>query len=273
MKRLILIVFALILSVTSFCYAQQQTAVVTERLTEKPLPSMVKGKLLVSSYYDYGWTKLHSRDVKWGMSTDTIAYAVTDQVTPYITVNAWDRNHILDTTVDFGAYIRFKDSSFIRSEIGFDSDPEYLYKFQTLQEYNHRLYKNLFWLTGYHYLHYAEDDVFIGYPGLVYYFGDNYVSATYNVSTTESRGSAQWGVVKGSFALTDRINLSVGTAVGQRLYDIDLLPASKQYGYIMFMGLDTKITDSLGLRLGYSYSRERPAFIKRSLEFGLSYKF
>jgi opacity protein-like surface antigen len=107
---------------------------------------------------------------------------------------------------------------------------------------------------------------------LIYYFGNNYIAAYYNLSHTQNRGKAQWGTLKGNFAVNDRLSFWIGQAIGERLYDIWILPASKQYGYIYFCGVDLRVTKSLNLQLGYSYSRERPDFLKRSLEFGLSFK-
>ena len=264
--------FAALWFMVSYAFASETT--VAEEQAKRPrLIPQEAGKLSLSSYYDYGWVHLDSKTGKWGVSTTTLSYTMNDHLTPYLEISALDRFHQIDYTYNTGTYIKFKDLSSLRAEIGFGSDITYVYRFQTRLEYAHRLSGSLFWQTGYRYLNYADNDVFIGYPGLIYYFGDNYVTAFYNVSHTESRGNAQWGTVKGNFALNDRVSLWLGQAIGQRLYDIELLPASKQYGYIIFCGVDFKLTRALDLQLGYSYSMEKPDFIKRSLEFGLSSKF
>ncbi len=264
---------AAICLLTSYAFAAEST-VAEEQAKKAARPVQGEaGKISVSSYYDYGWVNLASRKGTWGVSTNTVAYSLNDHVTPYLEINALDRFHEHDSTYNAGTYLKFSDQSTLWSEIGFGADITYVYRFQARLEYQHRVAGGLFWQAGYRYLNYADNDVFIGLPGLTYYFGDNYITAYYNVSQTESRGTAQWGTVKGNVALNDRLSVWLGQAIGERLYDIELLPASKQYGYILFCGAGVKLTRSLDLQLGYSYSRERPDFIKRSLEFGLSCKF
>jgi YaiO family outer membrane protein len=259
----------------SFVFASDRTTV-EQQLKEKAMPiaqEQAKKKLYLSSDYEYGWVTQALRKGKWGVLTNDVMYSVNDFLLPYFEATTQDRFGQTDYTFDAGTYLKFKDASYLRSEIGFGDHITYVYQFQSRLEYQHRLFKNYFWQLGYRYLNYADNDVFIGYPGLVYYFGDNYITIFYNTSHTEGRGNAQWGTVKGNFSLTDRLDAWLGAAVGERLYDIQLLPPSNQYGYIAFCGFDFKIVKDLSLRLGFSYSKEKPSFTKRGLDIGLAYKF
>ena len=65
----------------------------------------------------------------------------------------------------------------------------------------------------------------------------------------------------------------IGAAFGQRLYDIFGGDAKQEFGYIGFTGLQFNIYKGLSGRVGVSYGAEKPKFIKRSLDFGLSAKF
>jgi len=95
----------------------------------------------------------------------------------------------------------------------------------------------------------------------------------YGTTLTESRGVAQFGTIKGNFALTERLYLLVGAAVGRRLYDIFELPADQQFGYIIFSGLSYNLSSWATVRAGYSYGTEKPDFIKRSINTSVTLKF
>ncbi|MDD5454595.1 MAG: YaiO family outer membrane beta-barrel protein [Candidatus Ratteibacteria bacterium] len=233
-----------------------------------------KGKFYLSSYYDYGWVNQNAREGRWTEWTNTISYTVNDYFTPYAEVNNFQRFDSQYYTLGLGSLLRFEDNSSWDAQIVFGSDIDYVYSFQGRIKYEHRMFGNYFWTLGYRYSDYADNDVFITYPGLIYYFGDNFLSATYNNTFTETRGVAHSGTLKGYFVLNENLNFWLGTAAGERLYDIDeTLNASAQSGYIIFTGLDYSIFEAASLILGFSYSQEEPDFIKRSLQLGLSFKF
>ena len=66
---------------------------------------------------------------------------------------------------------------------------------------------------------------------------------------------------------------SAGVAYGQRLYDIYGLDAHEEDGYILFTGVNLKLYKGIRFRAGYSYSFEKPKFIKRSVNLALSAAF
>jgi len=249
-----------------------------EQMVHMPIPpkevTEKKGKFFASTYYDYGSVNQDHKKGQWKLLVETLGYNINNYITPYTEFYYWDRLHKKDYAVNAGTYFRFKDSpAFGRIEIGFGSDIDYIYTFQTTAEYAHRLKGNLYWQAGYKFLNYSENDVYILYPGLIYYLGDHSIALSYNLSITESRGTASWGTIKGDFRINDRIRFYTGTAIGNRLYDIDLLNSNKQYGYILFGGFDFNIMKNVNLKLGGSYSRENPAFIKRSAECALIVRF
>lgn len=262
----------LVIALIFWCRVMAAERAETE-LKRKPLPGLEEKRLLIISYYDLGWVNLAGRKDYWRLLTDTVMYSFDNGLIPYVEIDSWDRFHDKDQVINAGAYLKFKNYSFLHSEISFGNDITYVPRFRALQEYEHRLIKNISWQFGYRYLNYLDDDVYIVYPGLIYYFNDHFLALAYNASLTESRGTAQWGTLRGNFALNNRLNLWLGTAIGERLYDIEPLAASKQYGYIIFSGIDFKIYKELKMRLGFSYSKENPHFIKRNLDCGLSLKF
>lgn len=265
--------FALLTASHAFAAGE---VVVEEQAKEKTanlMPKETNEKWYLSSYYDYGWVEINSKKGSWTVLTNNVAYSVNNRFTAYLEENTLDRFGQKGYTVNVGAYFKFPDYSYLRPEIGFGKDADYTYSSQARVEYGHRLVRNCYWQLGSRYLNYSAGDVFIVSPGLIYYFGNNYVSVFYNTSHTEGRGNAQWGTIRGNFYLNDRLSAWLGTAVGERLFDIELLPASEQYGSIAFGGIDWKLTKDIHLKLGASYSEEKPYFSKSSFEAGLSCKF
>ena len=191
---------------------------------------------------------------------------------PYIEITHHERDRVSDITIAPGAYFVFKNSS-LHVENGFGLDADYIYRYQATVEYEHRLIKTLNWKIGGRYLHYKEGDTILVYPGFIYYFGNHYVTANYGFSLTEGRSDAHWGSAKANIALTPELTTYLGAAIGQRLFDIYPIEAAKQGGFILFTGMEYRIFDHVKIRAGYSHSEEKPNFIKRSIDGGLTLTF
>jgi hypothetical protein len=262
---------------TGSAYAVEQAE--TERLLRRITPPLaiaekkekVKDEWYVDGFYEPSDILQGSSTGHWNEITTLFGY-IHKNLRGYFSVSQLERFDNKDYTYNFGAYYSFKDCYF-HEEIGFGWDVNYIYKFQNIVEYGHRLVKDVFWQIGYNYRGYGAGDTHVVYPGLIYYFGDNYMSADYGISMIEGRGSGSFGTVKGSFAITNFLNLYGGAAFGQWLYDIYGLKASNEAGYILFTGINMKVYKGINARFGYSYGTENPKFIKRSLDFGLSVKF
>ena len=108
---------------------------------------------------------------------------------------------------------------------------------------------------------------------MIYYYGNHYLMADYNVSITEGRRDAHWATAKVNLELHQRVNAWFGVAAGERLFDIQTLPASEQEGFIFFWGINFRLLENMKIYGGYSYSEEQPNFIKRGFNGGLSLKF
>jgi YaiO family outer membrane protein len=264
----------IIISVTLISCGASAEEVKKEREIKEVEPrlAVTEKKLYFDSYYEYGWVKQGSRKGAWKTLSSRLAYLHNNLQTPYLEITRYDRLKATDYTVDLGSYFKLQDA-YAQAEIGFGDEIDYVYRFQTTLECSHKLIKNLFWKLGARYLNYAANDVLISSPGLIYYFGGHYLSLDYGNSITESRGMAHWGDIKGNFAITKRLQIWMGTALGERLYDIYAIKASKQYGYIFFTGFNFKTSDNMDFRVGYSYSMEKPSFIKRDLNCAFYLKF
>lgn len=213
-----------------------------------------------------------SRRGHWNELTNTIGYKY-ENIQSYFSASRFERFDDDDYTASIGSYISMKDS-YAHMEAGFGWDVDYMYKLQSIIEYGHRIYKTVYLQAGYNYRDYDSGDTHLVYPGIIYYFGDNYISVDYGASGIEGRGLANFGTVKGNFAITSFLDWMGGIAFGERLYDIyGFDRASAERGFILFTGVNMEIYKDIKFRVGYSYGTEAPKFIKRSVNFGISAKF
>ena len=277
MKKYVILVLAFIVIVPSVIYAAGESP--TELMLRTVVPSTsiakedaeAKGVVSFDSYYEPSKVVQGSRPGRWREVTNRIGYKYKN-IQGYATFSQWNRFSVNNYTGHFGTYLTFPNS-YAHVEAGWGWDVTYMYKFQSIIEYGHRIKNGLYWQAGYNFRHYAINNTYMIYPGLIYYFGDNYISADYGATITESRGLAQFGTIKGNFALGKYLSLSLGAAAGERLYDIFELSAREQSGYIIFTGLNFNVCPWATARVGYSYGTENPDFIKRSINTSVSLKF
>lgn len=277
MIKYIIFIFTLIFIAPWVVYASGESATEQMLRTVSPSPVIVKeekevkGEIFVDSYYEPSKVVQGSRPGRWREITNRIGYKYKN-IQGYLTMSQWNRFSVNNYTAYFGTYLNFPDS-YAHLEAGWGWDLTYMYKFQSIIEYGQRIKNGLYWQAGYNFRNYAINDTHMVYPGLIYYFGDNYISADYGMTLIESRGIAQFGSVKGNFALDKRFSLLLGVAVGRRLYDIFELPAYDQFGYIIFTGINFNVCPWASAKIGYSYGTENPDFIKRSINTSISLKF
>ena len=239
---------------------------------QTPFFGGVGNKLYADSFYEHSFVRIGPRKIVWQLLTNRIMYFVKGQI-PYIEINLYGRDRVNDVTLDGGSYFEFKNSV-LHLENGFGFDADYIYRYRLSAEYKHRLVKTLFYKVGSRYLHYKLSDVFICSPaGVIIYYGNHYVTADYNFSITEGRGDAHWASAKVNLELHDGLNAWFGIVAGRRLFDIYDIKAPKQGGYILFTGADLRISDHVKFRAGYSYGEEKPNYLNRSVDVGLTVKF
>lgn len=271
------VIIASIIFAPAFSFAAERSD--TESVIKQIVPpiSVLKGEVeekdvvRLDAYYEKSDIIQGSRTGRWIEQTDRFNYT-HGNITGYASFTEYRRFDNRDYTWNFGSYINMKDS-YVHIEEGFGWSADYMYKFQSITEYGHKLRSTLFWQLGYSYRAYGTDDTHIIYPGLIYYFGDSYMSIDYGVSMKEGNDTANFGSVKGDFAVTKFLHWWCGVAFGERLYDIFEYDAHEEYGYILYTGLTLNVYKGIYVRAGYSYGFENPKFIKRGLNFSASVKF
>lgn len=274
-KFFISILFLIILC--PYAYAAEQAE--TSRLIRRITPSLAitketmekKDEWYVDGYYEPSDIIQGNKTGHWNELTTLYGY-VHQNVRGYFSVSQFERFDNKDYTANFGTYLTFKDY-YVHEEIGFGWLVDYIYRLQNIVEYGHRLVGNAYWQIGYNYRGYKVGDTHVIYPGVIYYFGDNYMSADWGITYMEGRDTGYFGTFKGDLAITKFLHWSAGVAVGEYLYDIYGLGASEEFGYILFTGVNVNIYKGINFRAGYSYGTEDPKFIKRSIDFALSVKF
>ncbi len=223
------------------------------------------------TFYDLGDVVQGSRRGEWTEVTTWLGRRQSN-TNVYGSFSRLKRFSEIDYTGNLGFDLKFQDTYF-HEELGLGWDASFIYRFQNIQELSHPLYKNLYWQLGYSHRHYSTNDTHLIYPGLIYYFGDNYVRVDHNLSHIESRGTGQFVTLKGSFAINNRLTWDMGTSIGEWLYDINGLPPGKETGIILYTMLNFKISNNMRLGVGTSYGAEEPKFVKRSLNIILSVNF
>jgi YaiO family outer membrane protein len=277
MTKKVIVVTLLLIFIFSKADAAEQ--VETERLVRQMTPplAIIKDKIekkdewYVDAFYEASNIIQGNRTGHWNEITNRFGY-IHQNIHSYIAVSQWERFDDKDYTANIGSYLTFP-GQYVHMEVGFGWLVNYIYKIQSIAEYGHRLYENLFWQVGYNYRGYPAGDTHLIYPALLYYFGDSYLSASYGRSIIEGRNGANFGTFKGDFAITKFLHWSAGVAFGERLYDIFVLPSEKEPGYIIFTGLNINVYKGISARIGYSCGAEKPKFYKHSMDFSLSVKF
>lgn len=261
--------FFLFLAICSSARAEQEVAEQTIRATAPKFKILETTVPLRERFYgnffcDLGRVIEGSRHGRWTEMTGEVGYRQKN-VTVYGSFTYLDRLREDDYTSNIGVYFNYKNYYF-HEEFGNGWNISYIYRYQNILEVSHQLHKNLHWQMGYTFRRYKGYDTHIIRPGLIYYFGDHYVSADYGIIDIDNRnGVGQYVNMKGNFAVIKNLRASGGATVGEWLYDIYGLSARKESGYIMYAMLDYQLLKRVNLRLGWSYGTEKPKFIKRSL--------
>ncbi|MDD3905017.1 MAG: hypothetical protein PHS46_00625 [Candidatus Omnitrophica bacterium] len=251
-----------------------------ERVLRKITPSPVIAEDIIAKkdswyfdcFYEPSVIIQGNRTGRWSEITHTFGYTHKN-IQGYFSISQLDRMGNDDYTANFGAYISL-ENSYIHFEPGFGWDVDYIYDFQNIIEYGHKLYKTLFWQMGYNYRSYRKSgNTHLAYPSLIYYFGDNYIGATCGVSYIEGRDNASFGNIRGNFKITESLSLYGGVAFGERLYDIFPRKSNKESGFILFGGATLNVYKGITARVGYTYGTEAPKFQKHGVHYGVMAKF
>lgn len=230
-----------------------------------------KDEWYVEQYYEPSTIRSGSITGRWSEFIEKFGY-IHNNIHAYMWFTQIEKAQNDDYLFNVGAYYNFKNS-YVHHEIGFGGNDDFVYRFQNLVTLGVRMYKDLFWQAGYVYRDCTVRDTHIVYPGLVYRFGDNLINVTYAASYIEGRSTANQGLVRGDFAITEFMKLSGGVAFGERLFDAAGLDARQEQGYLIFGSVDTAFYKHLHVKIGYSYGREDPKFIKHSMNFALTLRF
>ncbi|MDP3791743.1 MAG: YaiO family outer membrane beta-barrel protein [Candidatus Omnitrophota bacterium] len=265
----------------SSAHAAEQADV--EQLVQKLTPPLAvtaakepgKDSWYYDAYYEPGDVLQGTKRGHWNELDYTFGYT-RKNITGYMFISQQERFDNKNNAASLGAYINMDKDQYAHFEGGLGwGGKMFLYQLQSIVEYGHRIYENLFGQVGYTYRLYRGlgDDTHLVTPGLIYYFGDSYLSANYGASYMESHDTASIGVFKGDFAITKFLRWNCGIAFGGRLYDINGSDAADEQGYILFTGISINLYKGISCRFGYTYGTEDPKFIKRSIYYAVSAKF
>ena len=280
-KSLILIIVFTLMMISGLSHAAEQASV--EGLVRRLTPPLAvtaaeepgKDSWYFDGYFEPGDVLQGTKRGHWNELDYTFGYTHKN-ITGYMWMSQQERFDNKNNAAALGAYINMDKDQYAHLECGLGwGGKMFLYQLQSIADYGHRIYENLFGQISYTYRSYrgTADDTTLLAPGLIYYFGDSYISANYGASYMESHDTASIGVFKGDFAITKFLRWNCGIAVGGRLYDILGKDAKDEQGYILFTGVNINLYKGISCRFGYIYGTEAPKFIKRSIYYAVSAKF
>ncbi|MEW5758239.1 MAG: hypothetical protein AB1755_02020 [Candidatus Omnitrophota bacterium] len=271
-------ILSILLFLFMYLYLYAADTDTERRLREIVPPAVVvkdvieeKDKVYYNVFYEPNRVLQGATKGRWIETTGTIGYGHKN-IRGYFSSSQLKRIHQKDYIASMGAYLSFKDS-YVHFEGGGGWNLSFIYKSQFLAEYGHKIIKNLYGQLGYTFKGYSSGNTHIVLPGLIYYFGDSYISGFYGTSAIEGRGLSFFGSLRGDFALTSFLKFDVGVSYGSRLYDIYGFDASEELGYIINTGFTLKLCEGVNFRAGYTNSMERPKFFKKGANFSLAIKF
>ncbi|MDO8535713.1 MAG: YaiO family outer membrane beta-barrel protein [Candidatus Omnitrophota bacterium] len=278
-KRLLALFLVFVMMPTFSCGAEQASV---EKLVQRLTPPLAvtaakeqeKDSWYFDGYFEPADVLQGTKRGHWNELDYNFGY-VHKNITGYAWISQQERFDVKNNAASLGAYINMDKDQYTHFECGLGWPTNFLYQLQSIAEYGHRVYENLFGQVGYTYRSYrgSGDDTHLVTPGLIYYFGDSYLSANYGASYMESHDTASIGVFKGDFAITKFLRWNCGVAFGGRLYDILGKDAKDEQGYILFTGVNINLYKGINCRFGYIYGTEAPKFIKRGVYYAVSAKF
>lgn len=266
-----ILILCLILSFPSSTPADQLTAEQELRIWT-PYIERDKQRLYIDTLYEYSPVRIAGRKTHWEQYSTRVMGTYQGHL-PYFEYHLFERDREWDQALHLGSYFLFENWN-LQPEIGFGIDTDFLYRFQTSAAVERRLVESLYFKIKERYLHYRAGDVLITSPGLSYYYGDHFLTADYNVSLTEGRGNAHYATVQTHLLFFKRLHLYSGIALGERLFDVDALDASKQMGFILSAGADFRVSKNVKVGFDYSFGEEEnPKFRKRGFGGRISVRF
>lgn len=281
--KLIKIFFLLVFGL--FCFARFSSADVIvrkdlslepfeiENLRKRERQEAIEKDFFFSSSYDYGDVKISGREEKWTVARVRVAYLRDGMQRPYFEASRYSRRSEEDYTYDIGGYFKI-DRAVLNLEMGAGQNVDYVYRFKLLGELTHPFRGNLYFKEKYKFLRNKNNNIHILSPGMIYYFGNHYILAYYNLSLTEDKGSGHWVNSKLNFNFFEKLDVWIGGALGERLYDVlEDAKAKEQEGFIVFSGVKLKIVEDTSIYVNFLFGEEDPKFIHRSIEGGLIIRF
>ena len=270
-KLFILILFGLIYCTYTLA---QQPEIATQGIfkAEPRFEKESKERIEISSYEEYSWVRQGSGKGHWNVSSNRLAYIEDNIPVFYTDFDIYTRFSEVDYTFNFGSYYK-SETGYIHGEIGFGADVDYIYRFRMVGEAEFKLIDTLNINVDGIYMNYESGDVLVTSPGLVYYFGNDYIGADFGISIIKNRFPAYFGTLRGYHHLNEHLGIWFNGALGERLFDIFEYDPSKQFGFIVGCGMQFTFSKNFIVRAGWSHSEENPSFIKQSIDLKATIKF
>ena len=146
---------------------------------------------------------------------------------------------------------------------------EFLYRYSADAELSRRVVGTLVASTGYRYLAFRTVGLHQVQPSLAWYHPRGDVQARLFLTRNGDAGRTSPTIlVRTTFDVHPRFRVGGGAAVGDRIFDVTLLPSGRARSRVAFANVRIGFTAHDAIELGGSAAHEEPGFDFRSLSVG-----
>ena len=186
----------------------------------------------------------------------------------FASVERQTRNDVVNVTGSLRAYRRLGDWTLAG---GGAATPNALfqYRYSAEGEVSRRVIGALVASTGYRFLAFRGQNLQQVQPSLAWYYpkGDVQVRLFVTRNDVADRTSPTLQL-RTTFDATARLRLGGGMAIGDRIFDVTLLPTGRARSKVVFASARVGVTAHDAIEVGGAFADEQPAFTFRSFSLG-----
>lgn len=182
------------------------------------------------------------------------------------------RSGLVDWVFHGTAYRHVGDWT-LAGSAGYSHEPHFLYRHSLEGELARRVAGGLVLHGGYRHLDFPSAGVHLIQPAASYYVGRGHVQARgFLVHNTTLDRRAKTLLVRGAFEASPRVELSAGTAIGTRIFDVAALPDARADAWVVFGSARVRLAPQWTLSMTAGGAHEDPLFSQRTIGLGLRWE-
>ena len=207
-------------------------------------------------------------DAIWTTDRVQVSWVRPERGGVFGAVERHERSAVVNVTAGVRGYRRLGDWTVVAGA-GATPDAVFLYRYSVEGEVARRVVGTIVAGVGYRHLAFQTQTIRQWQPSLTWYHARGDVGARYFVTRNATTGRTSPTVqLRTTVDLTPRLRVGGGLAIGDRIFDVSLLPAGDARSRVGFGSVRVGLTTHDFVELGASYAREEPSFLYRSVSVG-----